>query len=178
MDGQHRRPTAGSRAAPTLSAPLLADGRVYVSGPFDARLYALDASTGATIWTVASPYGWGEPALAGGILYATMAHGLGSCDLRALDAATGAGVWTIPGGPNVCVASDPAVANGVLFHGSSGVLMARNAATGAFLSSDSPTPGRPLSSITSVVVANGAVYAAREAIAIPGYEPGLTAYHP
>ena len=74
---------------------------MYVSGPFDARLYALDASTGATIWTVASPYGWGEPALAGGILYATMAHGLGSCDLRALDAATGAGVWTIPGGPNV-----------------------------------------------------------------------------
>jgi hypothetical protein len=46
--------------------------------------------------------------------------------------------------------------------------MARNAATGTFLYSDSPTPGRPLSSITSVVVANGAVYAAREAIASPG----------
>jgi hypothetical protein len=121
------------------ASPAVVDGVVYI-GASDGRVHALDAATGATIWTVASPYGWGEPALAGGILYATMARGLGSCDLRALDAATGAGVWTIPGGPNVCVASDPAVANGVLFHGSSGVLMARNAATGAFLYSDSPTP--------------------------------------
>lgn len=83
-----------------------------------------------------------------------------------------------PRRPERLCRSDPAVANGVLFHGSSGVLTARNAATGTFLYSDSPTPGRPLSPITSVVVANGAVYAAREAIASPGYEPGLTAHHP
>jgi outer membrane protein assembly factor BamB len=166
----------GPGLPPTLAAPLAADGRVYVAGPFDAQLYALDPATGASIWTADSSFGWGEPALAGGTLYAAMHLGVGSCDLRALDAATGATVWNIPGSPISCVASDPSVANGVLYHGASGgILVARNAATGAFLYSDSQTPGRPSSGITSVVIANGAVYAAREASL---GQPGITAHHP
>ena len=164
----------------TPTAPVVADGRVYVAGPYDAVLYALDAATGASVWTAASPYGWwDEPVPADGVLYAPMARGVGSCDLRALDAATGANVWTIPGGPTSCVASNLTVVNGILFHsGTGGVLAARNAATGAVLKTDSQTPGRPGSGINSVVVANGAVYATREGLASPGYEAGLTAHHP
>jgi outer membrane protein assembly factor BamB len=157
-------------AAP--SAPVVAGGRVYVVGPLNARLYALDAATGAVAWSIASGFTIsGTPAVTGGRLYAVLDHGISSCDLGALDAATGAAVWTIPGGSLNCVSSTaPVVANGVLFHGNRGVLVARNPATGAVLQTDSTTPGRSDSTINSVVVANGAVYTGREA--------GASAHHP
>jgi outer membrane protein assembly factor BamB len=107
-------------------------------------------------------------------------RGLGSCDLRALDATTGTTVWNIAGGSLSCVSStDPVVVNGLLFHGTvSGVLVALHAATGATVDSDLVTPGRSNSSMSSVVVANGAVYAGRSGSTSPGYEAGFTAHHP
>ena len=63
------------------------------------------------------------------------------------------------------------VANGVLYTATNtGVLVARNPATGAAVWSDSTIPGRSTGIYQSLVVANGAVYAARNS--------GVTAHHP
>jgi outer membrane protein assembly factor BamB len=134
-----------------------------VAGPRDAKLYALDADTGAILWTL-GPFtqNVGTPALAGGRVYVNLA-GQG---LRALDPATGATIWSAAGSPSTALT----IANGVLYHGtSSGTLVAHDAATGTVLWSDAAAV-HSTSGITAVVVANGAVYASRHT--------GVTAHHP
>jgi outer membrane protein assembly factor BamB len=149
---------------PGTSSPAVADGMVYVAGPYNGRLYALDAATGATVWTATrGDTVGGTPAVADGIVYALLGRGLGSADLVALHADTGAMVWTVPGSSLSSPSSvSPVVANGVLYTGTvAGVLVARTPATGAVLWSDGTAGGSNRSYYASLVVANGAVYAGR-----------------
>ena len=87
----------------------MAHGVVYV-GSLDNNVYALNAKTGARLWSYAtgsSVYN-SSPAVANGVVY------LGSgFNLYALNAGTGALLWTYTTGDGV--QSSPAVANGVVY---------------------------------------------------------------
>ena len=101
---------------------------VYV-GSDDNNVYALNASTGAKLWsyTTGGPV-YSSPAVANGVVY------VGSDDnnVYALNAATGAKLWSYSTGGYVH--SSPAVANGVVYVGSEdNNVYALNAATGAKL---------------------------------------------
>jgi outer membrane protein assembly factor BamB len=91
------------------------DGIVYV-GSNDHSLYALNAMTGALLWTYAT--GWhveSSPAVVNGVLY------FGSSDytLYALGARTGALLWSyVTGRSYYGIVSSPAVLNGTLYVGS------------------------------------------------------------
>jgi outer membrane protein assembly factor BamB len=131
------------------SSPAVANGVVYV-GSEDGNVYALDAATGAKLWSfttggvVAS-----SPAVANGVVY------VGSFDHRlyALNAATGAKLWSFTTAGEVL--SPPAVANGVVYVGSGDRrVYALNAVTGARLWSF--TTGDIVDS--SPAVAGGVVY--------------------
>jgi uncharacterized repeat protein (TIGR01451 family) len=121
-------------------------------------VYALNASTGDTLWSF--PTGGAvvdsSPAVANGVVYvgvtntsATPARG----NVYALDARTGAKLWsfTVAG----AVSSSPAVANGVVYVGSAdGNVYALNASTGARLFSYATKA--PVNSSPAVV--SGVVY--------------------
>ncbi len=98
-----------------LAPPAVANGVVYVgcgssNGDFaPAAVYALNASTGATLWSYTTGgQVWGSPAVANGVVY------VGSFDsnVYALNASTGAKLWNYTTG--LYVDSSPAVANGVV----------------------------------------------------------------
>jgi outer membrane protein assembly factor BamB len=131
------------------SSPAVANGVVYV-GSGDDNVYALDANTGAKLWSyLTDSLVNSSPAVANGVVY------VGSLDgnVYALNASTGAKLWTYTTGG--VVTSDPAVANGVVYVGSyDGNLYALNAKTGAKLWSY--TTGDYVES--SPAVANGVVY--------------------
>ena len=105
-------------------SPSIANGVVYY-GSVDGSLYAVNASTGARLWTAASACLESSPAVVNGVVY------FGSSDnsLHALSARTGSQIWTyVTGG---LVQSSPAVVNGVVYFGSDdGSLYALNAETG------------------------------------------------
>ncbi len=144
------------------TAPAVAGGIVYVAGWCDGTVRAFNAASGATVWTLSGRLGPSAPAVANGIVYVVSEAGL-----QALDAATGSSVWTVN-----TSATAPVLANGVLYHGAgSGVLVARDPATGAQLWSDLSTPGRSANGYLSVVVGNGAVYAARDLGAVTAHHP-------
>ena len=93
------------------SSPAVINGVVYV-GSDDHYVYALNAATGAYIWS----YKTGgsvdsSPAVANGVVY------VGSEDHKvyALNAATGTKIWSYGTGDKV--ESSPAVANGVVYVG-------------------------------------------------------------
>jgi outer membrane protein assembly factor BamB len=72
------------------SSPAVVNGVVYV-GSFDNNVYALNAKTGAKLWTYAtSNYVQSSPAVANGVVY------VGSWDnnVYALNAKTGAKLWS------------------------------------------------------------------------------------
>jgi outer membrane protein assembly factor BamB len=91
------------------SSPAVANGVVYV-GSNDNNLYALNATTGANLWSY-TPVG-SSPAVANGVVYV----GSNDNNLYALNATTGAKVWNYTTGGSVY--SSPAVANGVVYVGS------------------------------------------------------------
>ena len=131
-----------------LSSPTVANGVVYIGDQFDG-VYALNASTGAKLWSFPNP---GElestPAVANGIVYFG-----GGNNIYALNAATGATLWIASAGN--FVASSPTVANGVVYIGSHDHnLYALNALTGAPLWNY--TTGDIVYSSPAVV--NGVVY--------------------
>jgi len=95
---------AGNTLSQRLAAtPVINNGRLYVIDT-DARIHALDAATGATVWSTVleatkdarrSLFGGGVSA-EGDRLYATSGTG----DVAALDAASGKVLWKVkPGGP-------------------------------------------------------------------------------
>jgi outer membrane protein assembly factor BamB len=155
----------------SISAPVVANGMVYVAGPWDGKLYGLNAATGAVVWTATAGFTvGGAPAVTGGTVYAVLGTGVGSNVLRALNAATGATIWQVGGGLTNVASTSPVVANGLLYTGTvSGRLDARNPNTGAVLWSDS-TAIRSTRPYVSLVVANGAVYARRSS--------EVSAHHP
>jgi glucose dehydrogenase len=131
------------------SSPAVANGVVYV-GSDDGDLYALNASTGAILWsyTTGGPV-TSSPAVVNGVVY------VGSSDrnVYALNASTGAKLWSYT--TAAIVRSSPAVANGVVYVGSDDFnVYALNASTGAKLWSY--TTGNTVGS--SPAVANGVVY--------------------
>jgi outer membrane protein assembly factor BamB len=130
----------------TGQAPTVADGIVFI-GSATNDLYALDASTGETRWTLPMGEEAGTtPAVVDGVAYAPSVH-----HIRAIEASTGEVLWSasVEGG-----GSSPAVVNGVVFVGGEQGLFALDAATGVHLWN------APLgsSSWSSPAVANGVVY--------------------
>lgn len=111
----------------SVSYPLIAGGRVFVTVANPAQggttLYALDESTGATIWTQtirASTgginYPWSNAAYDNGTVFVQDYAG----DLRAFDAATGTLKWTdsLPG--EYAFSSPPVADSGQVFTGGAG----------------------------------------------------------
>jgi outer membrane protein assembly factor BamB len=122
----------------SLSSPVVANGAVYY-GSFDysvdaltGHVYALNASTGAQLWTFATggPV-VSSPAVANGVVYIA-ADG----NLYALNASTGAKMWSYAAAN---IGGSPTVVNGVVYISCEpGPLLALNASTGALLWSYSP----------------------------------------
>ncbi len=102
----------------------VANGLLYV-GMLDGALHALDAATGADVWSFGAGSFVLSPDVVGGVVYVTDSFG----EVFALDAATGAELWmtqlsTIP-------PSSPTVADGRVYVGSSDHdVYAMDAATG------------------------------------------------
>jgi len=130
-------------------SPAVANGVVYFSS-IDDNVYALDAHTGAKLWSY--PTGasvQSSPAVADGVVYV----GSNDFSVYALNAHTGARLWSYATGGEVY--SSPAVVDGVLYVGSGdGKIYALDAKTGADLWSYAT--GGAVDS--SPAVANGVVY--------------------
>ncbi len=134
-----------------VSSPAVANGVVYIGS--GGNVNALNASTGARLWSYATGIDMSSPAVANGVVY------IGSTDgsVYALNASTGTRLWSYATGNSVH--SSPAVANGVVYIGSSdGSVYAFNASTGARLWSYA-TGSYVLS---SPAVAKGVVYVGSE----------------
>jgi outer membrane protein assembly factor BamB/PKD repeat protein len=144
--------TTGGAVA--FSSPAVVDGKAFI-GSDDSKVYALDASTGAFLWSYTTGGGVSSsPAVADGKVYV----GSGPLDksVYALDANTGALVWKYTTGG--AVDSSPAVADGKVFVGSSDkYLYALDAITGALVWKAGPGLYGALSS-SSPAVADGKVY--------------------
>jgi len=134
-----------------VSAPVVANGVVYATCYDNDLIFAVNAQTGAMIWTAHAQYHMSRssPAIANGVLY------VGSADkyVYALDVATGKTIWTFK--TKGQVKSSPAVVNGVVYIGSlDSTMYALDATTGAPIWTYK-TGGEVHS---SPAVANGVVY--------------------
>jgi outer membrane protein assembly factor BamB len=133
------------------SSPAIVDGVAYV-GVVNSNggVYALQANTGALLWTYPNAVGVpGSPAVSGGVVYACSADGY----VSALDARTGALKWKY--GTIGFNDTGLTVANGVVYAGSDDSnVYALDAETGALRWKYNT--GRAV--VTSPAVANGVVY--------------------
>ena len=111
-----------------FSSPAVVNGTLYF-GSEDYSVYALDAATGAAIWTYPTGfYVHSSPAVAKGLLYI----GSENWKVYGLNAHTGARLWSYRTGGGIW--SSPVVANGVVYVGSSDKnLYALDARTGSKL---------------------------------------------
>jgi len=116
----------------------------------DGNVYALNASTGARLWSYFDAFlGIDSPAVVNGVVYAGSYH-----FLYALNATTGTKLWSYNISDTDAVSSSPAVANGVVYFTTArGSLTALNAGTGAYMWSRGIGGG-----LSSPAVANGVVY--------------------
>ena len=95
------------------SSPAIADGMLFV-GAWDGSLHALDAETGAPVWSYATPSPIdSSPAVGRGIVYVGSFH-----RLYAVDEATGSLRWSYPIGR--ADFASPTVAGGLVFIGGMG----------------------------------------------------------
>jgi outer membrane protein assembly factor BamB len=135
------------------SSPAVVNGVVYV-GSSDNNLYALNAGTGAVLWTYTTGAAVNSsPAVADGVVYV----GSGDNNVYALNASTGALLWSYATGG--AVNSSPALANGVVYVGSNdNNVYALDASTGSKLWTYKT--GNVVYS--SPAVANGVVYVGSE----------------
>jgi outer membrane protein assembly factor BamB len=135
-----------------FSAPAVANGVVYfddAEDPGNDHIYALDANSGAPLWSDQLNTFSSSPAVADGVVY------VGTDDdyLYALDALTGAQLWSYKTG--WVVRSSPTVADGVVYVGSyDHNVYALNATTGALLWSYATGDHAD----SSPAVVNGVVY--------------------
>ena len=155
-------------SSPSVAGPAT-DAAVYVqaSGGKSAGLYHLSAASGTVVWH--DPYGGtSSPAIDRGIVYAES-----GTHVDAVSAATGKLAWAASIGGTVGLGSSgfgssPAIANGVVYVGSTGPgepsgpcggFCALSAATGAKLYADVlPASGSTYAGFGSAAVANGWVY--------------------
>jgi outer membrane protein assembly factor BamB len=137
-----------TRAEIGTVSPAVANGALYIFS-MDNTLYALDASTGSTLWTFPTKYGGGSVAVENGTAY------FSSDGVYALDARTGVAKWTF--GEGDAFYGDPAVVDGVVYVGQvdGGNFYALDGETGATLWSYHTNQY----SFCFPAVANGLVYA-------------------
>jgi outer membrane protein assembly factor BamB len=130
----------------TYNSPAVANGIVYVGCGGDT-FSALDAETGATVWTYETgPSDCSAPTVAGGIVY------VGSNGVFALNATTGAKIWNYP---SSIWASSFALAGGILYACNSAGIHALDAKTGTQIWVYTPSN----TNINSApAVANGVLY--------------------
>lgn len=165
---------AGNSANGRLAAgPVIADGRLYVTD-VTADLHALDAATGAVVWTTSlrapgkegarSAFGGGVSFFDGRV-YATT----GSGDIVALDARTGAVVWKKrPAGP---LRGAPTVANGNVY------VMSQDNQLFALKLADGATEWQAAATLETAGVFGVAAPAAAQGTVVAGFSSGeLTAY--
>jgi hypothetical protein len=131
----------------------LLDGVLYFNSS-DGVVHAVDANKGTLLWSYdIGPYDIGSPAVADGVVYSA------SGSLYALNASTGTLLWSYPINNSGQAWSSPAVANGVVYVGSTdGTFYALNASSGSLLWSYS-TGGMIFA---NPAVANGIVYVSSE----------------
>jgi len=115
-----------------MPSPAVLGGRLYIGGSNlnDYNLYALNATTGAKVWSFKTDgHISSSPTVSGDIVYIQSAD----TNVYALDATTGTKVWnfTLGGGGNPEISSSPAVSDGYVYVGASDGLYALNATTGA-----------------------------------------------
>jgi outer membrane protein assembly factor BamB len=116
-----------------FTSAAVANGRVYV-GTLGGRLVALDASTGAVLWShppdaLAGDTVWTSPAIADGVVY--FAANRPWAVIYALDAATGQPLWTESPTLSIIISS-PVVHEGVVYLAfNDHKVIALDAATGA-----------------------------------------------
>ena len=94
------------------STPVVEDGVVYTDA-YDGMVYALDASTGASVWNYSTGNDTGlfsSPAFVGGVLYFCS---VGGGTIYALNASNGASIWNYQ--TQGIINCSPAIANGVLY---------------------------------------------------------------
>ncbi len=133
-----------------ISSPAVVNGMLYVGDIVNHKVHALNASTGALLWSfITGGAVSSSPAVVNGVVY------VGSEDHKvyALDASTGALDWSYTTGG--AVTSSPAVVNSVVYIGSlDDKVYALNASTGA-LDWSYTTGGEVFS---SPALGNGLVY--------------------
>ena len=122
----------------SISYPLIADGKVYVTVKnatgYGTMLYALDQTNGATVWSYAlgGTYYWSGACYENGRVFAVNFDGL----LRAFDGATGSLIWQVQLPNQYSFTAPPTVYQGVIYvsgAGSGGTVYAVNADSGAVL---------------------------------------------
>ena len=134
------------------SDPVAVDGLV-LSGSSDA-LFGFDAATGAQLWEIPGSFNYlGSPAVAGGIVYATV--GQNPAKVYAVDATSGDVRWAVRL-QGLGLGSQITVANGVIYVGTFPGLVALNA-DGAQLALYSLRPSGGGGANAPMVV-NGGVY--------------------
>ena len=133
IDPAHSGATADPVATPAaawsrdlgapISYPLIAGGRVFVTvantASYGTRLFALDATTGDTVWgpvSLGGVYYWSGLAYDGGRVFTVNGDGV----MSAFDAATGAQAWTtqLPG--QYSFSSPPTARDGYVYTGGAG----------------------------------------------------------
>jgi outer membrane protein assembly factor BamB len=142
------------------TSPVVVDGVLYASlytthYTILPSVVAVDASTGAGIWTYAGPqlYFFSSPAVARGIVYFGSSGNDADNGLYALNAKTGVLIWKYATGNGR--EGTPAVADGVVYFGSSDHnVYALDAATGALIWKYATGD----SVLSLPAVANGVVY--------------------
>src|SRR5918998_1544780 len=96
-----------------FASPVLAGGRIYISGD-RGRVLAFDADDGSTVWTATTGASTrSTPAVSNGRVYV---GGGDSGVFHALDAATGASVWSFATGDRLTYAA-PTVVDGTVYFG-------------------------------------------------------------
>lgn len=107
----------------SISYPLIAQGRVFVTTSTRrnvATLMALDAQTGATIWSAnilgPNPYSFVNAAYDSGKVFVVDVYGA----MKAFDAATGALLWSVFLPNQRFFVSPPTAANGIVYTGGFG----------------------------------------------------------
>jgi outer membrane protein assembly factor BamB len=113
-----KMPASGPLDGVVDTAPSVAAGRVFVVSENQrtarARLYAIDADTGAVVWSFSpgrSALGVSSTTVVDGTVYA----GFGDATVRAFDAASGEATWTQPVRDFFSPWSSPAFADGELY---------------------------------------------------------------
>lgn len=161
--------------SPGGGSPAVSDGVVYVTG--GGVLSAINATSGATLWDVATNGSLGDPVVANGVVYVGFSGlistlpPISTSNVRAYDATSGALLWTSASTTGIEVSPPaPAVAAGVVYVGHSyfdGPLSAFDAA-GNTNCSGTPKTCTPLwtsgtdTVATPPAIANGVVYESSE----------------